>query len=101
MNTAQVNERPDAYKDRLEWFKQLGEQGAKVLGCVSGRTTGVLMSLEGTVNPFVDRETYMKLAKLPLDQRFAELSKPDVKAQILSEKGTRKGEFWEQMQSDA
>ena len=94
MNLAQVNESPDSYRRALNWFNELAEQGAPVFGLVSGRTTGVLMCVEGTVFPFKDRPTYKQLAKLPFAVRVAELSKPEVKAKILSEPPTSKDEWW-------
>jgi len=97
MNLAQVNDSPDSFRRALKWFEELAEQGAPVFGLLSGRTAGVLMSLEGTVNPFKDRPTYRESAKLPFLQRVAELSKPEVKARILSERSTRKGEWWQTM----
>ncbi len=94
MNLAQVNESPDSYRRALNWFDELAEQEAPVFGLVSGRTTGVLMCIEGTVHPFKDRPTYKQIANLPFAERVAELSKPEVKANILSESPTSKDEWW-------
>lgn len=94
MNLAQVNESPDSYRRALNWFDELAEQEAPVFGLVSGRTTGVLMCIEGTVHPFRDRPTYKQIANLPFADRVAELGKPEVKAKILSESPTSKDEWW-------
>ena len=94
MNLAQVNESPESYRRALNWFNELAEQGAPVFGLVSGRTTGVLMCIEGTVHPFKDRPTYKQIANLPFTERVAELSKSEVKEKILSESPTSKDEWW-------
>ena len=97
LSLAQVNEAPEAYRNALKWYERLAEKGAPVYALVGGRTTGVLMSLEGSVHPFIDRPTYQKLSTLPFPERVAELSKPEVKAQILAEPSSRQSEFWQTM----
>jgi len=48
----------------------------------------MLFGLQSSAHSFIMHPTYLKLASLPLAERVAELSRPEVREQILSEKTT-------------
>lgn len=79
-------------EDPLQWRRLLTHAtrpGGGIFPQVAIRPPGVLMCLEGT-HPFTGRPGYQALAHLlPLAARVAELSKPEVRARILSEAGPR------------
>jgi N-acyl-D-aspartate/D-glutamate deacylase len=51
------------------------------------RPVGMLVGLSVTANPFCMNPTYLDLKDLPLEQRVAEMAKPEVRAAILGEAG--------------
>lgn len=78
-------------EDPLQWRRLLAHAtrpGGGIFPQVAIRPPGVLMCLEGT-HPFTGRPGYQALAHLPLAARVAELSRPEVRARILSEAGPR------------
>jgi N-acyl-D-aspartate/D-glutamate deacylase len=85
VNLLQNDFQPTGWREVLERIEQANADGARLVAQVSGRTTGILMCLEGTVTPFAARPTWRALQKLPLAERVAELSRSEVKAQVLSE----------------
>ncbi len=92
----QVDVAPDLYRELLEKSQQANSQGAQVYPQVANRPTGVLLGLQ-TNNAFVGRPSYDALSHLPLPKRVAQLRRPDVKAQILSEKVNYDNQFAEYM----
>ncbi len=92
----QVDVAPDLYRELLEKSQQANRQGAQVYPQVANRPTGVLLGLQ-TNNAFVGRPSYNALSHLPLPERVAQLRRPDVKAQILSEKVNYDNQFAEYM----
>jgi len=76
---------PYVWKDMLGRLEIARKDGLKMKAQVIGRPTGVHMGHELSFNPFTFYPTYKKLSKLPLEQKLAELRKPEVRAQILSE----------------
>lgn len=61
-------------------------RGVPVRLQVGARGIGVLLGLQATFHPFMGFPTYKRLAHLPLAERVAALSDPQVKAQLLTEK---------------
>jgi len=60
--------------------------GAQITAQVFARPIGLVIGLELTANPFVLYPSYQEIADLPLDQRVAEMRKPEVRARILADK---------------
>jgi len=59
--------------------------GADITAQVFARPIGLVIGLELTANPFVLYPSYQEIADLPLDQRVAEMRKPEVRARILAD----------------
>jgi N-acyl-D-aspartate/D-glutamate deacylase len=70
--------------DLVEAYNASGK-GPKLHAQFAPRPVGMLASFDLTSNPWADCPTYKKLAHLPIEERVKELSKPEVKATILSE----------------
>ena len=60
--------------------------GAQITAQVFARPIGLVIGLELTANPFVLYPSYQEIAELPLDQRVAEMRKPEVRARILADR---------------
>lgn len=91
MNLQQVNSHPDGYRTTLRRLKESNSQGSQVFGLVHGRTTGILMCLESTITPFMDRPSYCAIADLPRAERVERMRDPALRAAILAERPDANG----------
>ena len=80
-----MNTDPNVWQQHLHRIEAAQDAGLDIRGQVISRPIGILMGHPATMSPFYRRPTFMKLAELPWDERMAEMGKPEVKAQILSE----------------
>jgi N-acyl-D-aspartate/D-glutamate deacylase len=76
---------PVRWKRQLKWTGEANDRGLKITAQVLPRPVGFLLGHALTLNPFYSTPTYRKLGELPFDRKIAELSKPEVRAAILSE----------------
>jgi N-acyl-D-aspartate/D-glutamate deacylase len=76
---------PGQWRRMLEATERAAANGARVIGQVSARPTGLLMGWDSTAHPFIFHPTYRELARLPLAERVARLRDPGVRARILGE----------------
>ncbi len=81
---SQHNHAPEAWRDVLKLVDEAIADGADLRPQVSGRPLNLLIGWQ-TFHPFATRETYKKIADLPLPERVAQLRKPEIRAAILSE----------------
>jgi N-acyl-D-aspartate/D-glutamate deacylase len=89
-NLQQIDENPDLYKEDLRLLDECRAEGIHNLrGQFSGRPVSVMMGWETTVHPFLGHPDYVKLARLPIDERLRELRKPEVKAQLIGDGAIR------------
>ena len=82
---AQSHTAPQRWRKQIAMTQAAVARGLNIKAQVIPRPVGMLLSHALTLNPFYSTPTYGKLANLPLAARIAELRKPDVRAQILSE----------------
>jgi N-acyl-D-aspartate/D-glutamate deacylase len=82
---AQAPRSPLHYRRILDAISESNADGLEVRAQVATRAIGILLGLQGSVNPLARSATYNGLADLPLAERVARLSDPDVKAAILRE----------------
>lgn len=79
-----------AYRRNLEALDRAHDEGLQMRAQVASRAIGVLIGLEGSVNPLMRSTTYRSLVDLPLPERVRRLAEPETKANILGElSGTR------------
>jgi N-acyl-D-aspartate/D-glutamate deacylase len=77
---------PDEYTRILGHLDAANAAGVTMVGQVPARPVGLIMSLEGRVNPLVTSATYMSTyAERPLAERVAALRDPDIRATIVAE----------------
>ncbi|MFP3902521.1 MAG: N-acyl-D-amino-acid deacylase family protein [Acidimicrobiia bacterium] len=81
----QVDGAPDRWRKLLAAVADANTAGAALRVQVGSRPIGVLFGLEATLHPFMLHPTYQKLAHLPLDERVAELRRPEVRDALLTE----------------
>ncbi len=80
----QHNHAPEAWREMLRLVDEANANGSDLRPQVAGRPTNLLVGWQ-TMHPFSSRETYLKLADLPLSERIAQLRKPEIREAILSE----------------
>jgi N-acyl-D-aspartate/D-glutamate deacylase len=82
----QGDQNPDGWRRMLDRVKKYNAEGAHLAPQISPRPTGMLMGLQSSLHPFITHPTYHReLAHLPIDERVAEMRKPEVRARILAE----------------
>jgi N-acyl-D-amino-acid deacylase len=82
---AQVPWNPTGYRDAMADAEQLAGEGVRITPQVACRPTGMLFGLQSSLHPFITHPTYRRLADLPLAERVAALSDPDIRARLVSE----------------
>jgi N-acyl-D-aspartate/D-glutamate deacylase len=73
------------WQEHLTRIEEAQHDGLDIRGQVLSRPVGMLMGHPASMSSFSRRPTFLKLAELPDAERFTEMAKPEVKAQILSE----------------
>ncbi len=76
---------PEGWRDLLRLTEAANTEGLTIRAQVLGRPTGVLLGHPLTLNPFTHCPGYAELARLPLEARIAELSRPEVRDRLLAE----------------
>ena len=85
-NLQQIDENPDLYKEDLRLLDECRAEGIHNLrGQFSGRPVSVMMGWETTIHPFLGHPVYVKLSRLPIEERLRELRKPEVKATLIGD----------------
>ena len=82
--TVQVPDNPTEWQDILAGSAEENAAGGNLRPQVASRPIGFVTSLD-TYHMFQRRETYLKIADLPLAERVREMQKPEVKAAILKD----------------
>ena len=67
-------------------IEKFNAAGGDITAQVFARPIGLVIGLELTANPFVLYPSYQEIAALPLEQRVAEMRKPEVRERILADK---------------
>lgn len=83
----QVHHAPQRWRTVLDWIERANRSGMAVRGQVSGRPIGLLFGFRLSRNPFMQTPAYGQLASLPVEDRLAELRRPERRARILAELG--------------
>jgi N-acyl-D-aspartate/D-glutamate deacylase len=76
---------PGQWRRMLDATERAAARGARVIGQISPRPTGLLMGWQSTAHPFIFHPTYRELAHLPLAERVERLRDPAVRARITTE----------------
>jgi N-acyl-D-aspartate/D-glutamate deacylase len=77
---------PELWRDVLKMLDEAADDGIEVYGQVAGRPVGVLMSWDGTLNPFIGRPSFDALRGLTPLERKERLRDSETRAAILSER---------------
>ncbi len=81
----EMMDRPENWRRMLKATEAANAKGYKVRAQVFPRPVGVMMGLELSLHPIMNRPSYIAIKDLPLKDRVARLRDPQVRARILSE----------------
>lgn len=84
----QQDARPEWWKELLDAVTQAQRDGLPMRGQVPPRATGVLLGLTATLNPFSFHPSYRRLHPMSLEEKVAELRRPEVREALLREEST-------------
>ena len=70
---------------QLAFAREANAQGAQLMPHVGARPVNILLSWDGTINPFSFHANYGALSVMSHEERLAELRKPEVRDAILAE----------------
>ena len=73
------------WRDVLDWAAEASASGLPIKAQVLSRAIGVMLGHELTLNTFYTCESYIKLMRLPFEDRIRELKRPETRARILAE----------------
>ena len=85
VSLAQADAAPDRWRDVIRFMEDAHSDGVDMKAQVCARPIGVLLGLEGTVNPFMATDSYKAIAHLPLAQRVAEMRNGALRRRMLAE----------------
>ena len=84
----QQDARPEWWKELLDAVTKAQRDGLPMRGQVPPRATGVLLGLTATLNPFSFHPSYRRLHPMSLEEKVAELRRPEVREALLREEST-------------
>ncbi|ORW22889.1 amidohydrolase [Mycolicibacter nonchromogenicus] len=76
------------WRDAMAMVEKANGSGAAISAQVFPRPIGLMVGLDLSIHPFVLCPSYQKITGLPLAERVAEMRKPEVRQQILSDRPT-------------
>ena len=91
VSLAQSHERPGDWREIMRMVEASAAEGLDISAQVCGRSVGMLLGLDMSLNPFTFHPGYQALAHLPLAERLAQLRRDDVRERILSEQPATQG----------
>jgi len=90
MSLAQFRPGP-GYRRQLQTLEDANREGLQMRAQVAARAIGLMIGLQGSVNPLKGSETYRSVEHLPLPERVERLGQLDVRRQVLAELAARPG----------
>ncbi len=85
VSLAQADAAPDRWREVMRYIDEASADGVDMKAQVCARPIGLLMGLEGTVNPFLSCPSYKAIAQLPLAERVAAMRVSELRRRIVSE----------------
>ncbi|MGH6872153.1 MAG: N-acyl-D-amino-acid deacylase family protein [Rhizomicrobium sp.] len=85
LSLAQAGRDADGWKGLLALIAQAAKDGLPMRGQVAPRPIGLLLGLQGTLNPFVAHEAFQTIKDKSLAQKVAAMRDPSFRARIMAE----------------
>jgi N-acyl-D-aspartate/D-glutamate deacylase len=85
LSLAQAGRDADGWKGLLAMIAQASKDGLPMRGQVAPRPIGLLLGLQGTINPFIAHEAFAAIKDKPLAEKVAAMRDPAFRARIMAE----------------
>ncbi|HEY1632482.1 MAG TPA: amidohydrolase family protein [Rhizomicrobium sp.] len=85
LSLAQAGRDADGWKGLLAMISQASKDGLPMRGQVAPRPIGLLLGLQGTINPFIAHEAFAAIKDRPLAEKVAAMRDPAFRARIMAE----------------
>lgn len=89
LSLAQGHRAPEGWREILRRIEAASKDGLPLKAQVAPRPIGLLLGLQGTLNPFVAHETFAAIKDKPLAEKVAAMRDPDFRARLLAESEAR------------
>ncbi|HWA92718.1 MAG TPA: amidohydrolase family protein [Rhizomicrobium sp.] len=89
LSLAQAGKSADGWKGLLGLIERAARDGLPMRGQVAPRPIGLLLGLQGTLNPFVAHETFAAIKDRPLGEKVAAMRDPSFRARMMAENDAR------------
>jgi N-acyl-D-aspartate/D-glutamate deacylase len=87
---------PGFWDDVSRKLDEAALAGLPIIAQVQGRAVGLILSLQGSVHPFITRPSYKRIANLPFTDRLRIMRDPVFRTKLLSEEPEEGHPFIEQ-----
>lgn len=88
--TQKVND-PDGWREILKYLEAAAAEGVDMKGQTTGRPVGILLGIQGSMNPFMLTDTFKAFEHLPFEERLARFRDPEMRRRMIAEHGTHRG----------
>jgi N-acyl-D-aspartate/D-glutamate deacylase len=85
LSLAQAGRSPDGWREILRRIEAAARGGLPIKAQVAPRPIGVLLGLQGTLNPFSAHETFAAIKDKPFAEKLAAMRDPQFRARMLAE----------------
>ena len=85
VSLSQAHGHPGAWRHILEAITAANEEGLTMRAQVAARGIGILMGLQGSINPLMRAASYRPLSQLPVAEQAQLLADPELKRTIVAE----------------
>ncbi len=89
LSLAQGHSSANGWRKILALIERSSADGLPIKAQVAPRPIGLLLGLQGTINPFITHAAYQAIKDKPLAEKLAAMRDPDFRARILSESAER------------
>jgi N-acyl-D-aspartate/D-glutamate deacylase len=89
LSLAQAGSSADGWRGLLGLIEQASKDGLPIRGQVAPRPIGLLLGLQGTINPFIAHETFAAIKDKPLAEKVRIMRDPAFRAALLAETEAR------------
>jgi N-acyl-D-aspartate/D-glutamate deacylase len=79
------------YRRTLDALEAANREGLQMRAQVAARGIGLLIGLQGSINPLRGSDTYLQLEHLPIGEQAARLGQPEIRERVLAEVAARPG----------
>jgi N-acyl-D-aspartate/D-glutamate deacylase len=89
LSLAQAGSAPDGWRGLLGMIEQASRDGLTIRAQVAPRPIGILLGLQGTLNPFSAHETFAEIKDKGLAEKVRIMRDPSFRARMLAETNAR------------